>query len=114
MTTQRLTASAQVTLDAAGGGTVELLVPYNQRWRIDRANVFTSSQAVPIPRFALYRNSAQPSNAISGTYTGSQDTAEFPGAELLEGGEKLIGVWTAGVVGSIGTLTISGLLELVT
>jgi hypothetical protein len=107
----RLEQSGSVLLDASGNGTVEILVPYSQRWRITRITVSTVIQIPPIPRCVVYRNSIAASSIVDGTYTGSQDTSDMNSPTVFEGGEKIVVRWTAGTVGDTATVNIAGTLE---
>lgn len=108
--TVQLRASASVTLDGTGAGTVQLgpgSSPGPAYWRVTGLVVQTTRPAsAPIPRFQAYRNEATADNSIGLNYDGS--FAQAIGDEVFTRGEILIGRWTGGQLGDVATLTISG------
>lgn len=111
MAAVRLEESGSVVLDAGGDGTVELLVPYSQRWHVSRITVSTVIQIPPIPRAVVYRNSVAAAAIVDGTYTGSQDTSDLNTPAVFEGGEKIVVRWTDGTVGDTATVNVAGVRE---
>lgn len=104
----RLLESKQVTLDGSGNGQVVFDGTYGTRWRITRISVDTGSNAAPNPIATVYRGSVQPTNIVDATYTGNQDTAEYPQPIEFVDGESLIVRWTGGNPADVATAVIMG------
>jgi len=105
-----LDESAQTTLDGSGNGFV-LLGPTNPatRWIPAYMSVTVSSNNLE-PQFKFYLgNSAGPSTYKGGTNTGSNDTTDIAGI-ILNPGQKLYCVWTAGDPGAQASAVIGGRL----
>ncbi len=102
-----LSESISITLDASGNGTV-WIGPQRpgQRWRVRGAAVSTTT-AVKVPTFNLYRGGPSPGNLLAATYTGSSDSTNDL-AEEFSPGAFLTGVWQGGDVDAVATLSLSG------
>lgn len=80
-----------------------------ERWHITILGV-TNTSPTKEPVCKIYQGSIAPSNLINGTYAGRNDTD--PNCDIwLETGETIWAEWTAGDVGSVGTLSIRGTVE---
>lgn len=102
----RLEESGDVVFDAAGYGVV-ILQPLraNENWHVTRMSIQASS-SVLVPRFVAYRRFIAPSTVIDNTYDGNNNTSNCD--EDIFTGEQIIGEWSAGDVGAIGTFIIYG------
>lgn len=100
-----------VKLDANGNGTITFTVPIKQRWRI--TNVVTSTNqaagSTPVPVSSTYLNGTDSMHLEGGTKDGDLDTGV--GLIIAEQEDRVIQVFTGGVVGSIGSVCLRGTLE---
>ena len=111
--TTNLNASASVTLDASGAGTVTLgpgSQPGTQVWNVDGL-LWTQNNAArigktPIPRIVIYQDTASPSNLQAQSYDGSFGSAS--GSLTLQKGAALIAVFTGGQAGDSLAFTVTG------
>jgi hypothetical protein len=100
--------SASVVLDVNGNGTVTLgpTIP-GTTWNVTaQAVLVNNGVATNVPTFLLYNGAVSPGNLLGGSYTGSNDSADF--AVTLTPGQILTGVWSGGDAGMLATLSISG------
>lgn len=106
--TQNLTHGRSVTLDAAGGGQVELEPTSSPpNWHVTGGVVQTNRPGqAPIPRVQLYLNTVDPTNSQGVGFDGS--FGPFVGDLTLTRGQKLIAVWTGGQAGDTATFTVNG------
>lgn len=104
-TTKPMSNSGRVTLNASGGGTVDILCPFLQTWRVTKVAVSTSTNVLE-PVAYVYIGSAAPGNLLAGTYTGSNDSSNED--QTVMPGQHILCVWTGGDVGATATLSIFG------
>lgn len=104
-----LSATAQVTLDASGAGTVTLgpgISPDRSslRWLVTGVVVQTSRPGTPpIPRVTVVD---QIGRTVGVSYDGSFD--QGAASEPLKRGEYLTVTWSGGQAGDVATVTVSG------
>jgi hypothetical protein len=103
-------ASASVTLNASGTGTVRLGPGSGPAyWGVTGMIVQTSRPALaPIPRFQVYLNEASAAFSQGVTYDGSFGSAKTDAEIVLTRGQQLVCVWTGGLAGDIATVVLSG------
>lgn len=98
----------QATVGAAGTAQVELgPVPPFKTWRVARLAVLMSGSALQ-PEARVYRNAVDDSAFVDGTYSGANDSADYPTPITLGQGEKLIVRWTGASPAAIATARIDG------
>lgn len=106
----RLQESASTVLDVNGAGMVAVgpaMQPGPAHWSIDGAVIQTSRPGLaPVPQCQLYLNSISPGSSLGLTYDGSFKAAG--GSMILNLGDTLYAVWTAGGSGDTATLTVTG------
>lgn len=104
-----LTRDASVTLNAAGGGFVELgPVPSGQVWLVTRVAVSCTGANNPMPTCQVYDGPAVAPNLIDMTYTGGFDASDFPTPLVLSTAEYLTFVWANGTVNQVATARLVG------
>lgn len=108
---KKLRATATVTLNASGTGTVTLGPGVNgpsaSSWHVTGLVAQTNRPGVaPIPKFQAYQNEANAAYSLGLTYDGSFSTATAD--ENIPRGQKLVFVWTGGQAGDVATVTLSG------
>jgi hypothetical protein len=101
---QEFSRTAQVVLDASGGGQASIFPP-GMDWVINLSTVSTST-AVKVPTANVYRNFIAQANFVEGSYTGSNDSSDT--RIVLHAGEALICVWTGGDPGATAAFRVSG------
>ena|SRR5436305_504829 len=100
------TLSQAATLDASGGGQVELAMPSNDDYVVTNSVVSTSTN-VKEPTARVYRDVVAAAAQRDGSDTGSNDSS--PTRHVFAGGAgRLICVWAGGDVGARATFTITG------
>lgn len=105
-----LNAGKVVTLNAAGGGTIELGPDAGRgpaNWRVDGVILQTSRPGVaPIPRAVVYLDDPVAANTQGLSYDGSfaQGSCDI----TLTRGQKLVCVWAGGQSGDVASLTLTG------
>ena len=97
-------AADSVTLDAGGGGTVELAPP-GVEWRITLTTV-TVSTSLKQPEFDLFIGGTSELDRAEGTYSGARDSSDTP--HTVQVGQSVYGVWTGGDAGAKATLRLAG------
>jgi len=104
----RLNTFGFATLDGSGAGRVMLQPDGTERWHITRYAVTTDqgTNTQPIPLCSLYTDFPEAGNEYDVTYTGNADSGD--GDLWLEKGQQFWAVWTGGIPGSIGTLSLYG------
>jgi hypothetical protein len=107
-------ASASVTLNAAGYGTVFVACPSGAVWHIEGWSVSTS-QPNPIgtvqPVCTVYADSTPNiTKYVESTSSGNRDTSNT--RIDLGGGEFLCAEWAGGLAGVMATFTVRGRLEI--
>jgi hypothetical protein len=98
-----------VKLDGNGNGTVSFAIDNsNQRWLIDEVAVQTDQAQTAAPVPACIFRTGDPVNGIfqGGTASGNLDVAT--GRIVLYEGDTLYAVFSGGIPGSTGTVTIGG------
>lgn len=118
MVVRKLNAAGSVVFNAAGTGTITL-GPYGQRgassWHVTGLVAQTYRGGVPaaglapIPKLQAFLNNATPDNSLGLTYDGSFTSAGAD--EIINQGDQLIFVFTGGVAGDIGYVTLSGTMS---
>lgn len=106
-TTRPLYESASIIFDANGQGTV-IVGPnvYGTIWNISRVTTTCTSPNTNQVTFTIYRGYISPGMQIGGTYSGQQDSDET--SINLKTGDQLVGQWTGGNSGDVGTMTVFG------
>ena len=102
-----LTASAAVTLDGAGAGSVQVgPTQHAESWTVTGMAVVTSTAAAQ-PQARVYLGTVSPAALVNGTYGGSFDTSSNDQVELAAG-QFLICEWTGGDAGALATFVVTG------
>lgn len=105
----QLNESAQVTLNAAGAGSVTIGPRRaGARWKV-RTLAVSTSPAVLTPRARVYLGTAAPGSLVGGTEVGSNDADNNMDVELWSG-QSLTVVWEAGDPGAVATVSVLGTL----
>lgn len=106
-----LNESVSVTLDGSGNGTVRLGPSSQfQTWAVDTVSCTVSSNTKE-PVFKFYRGrTADQSNYIDGTFTGSADSTNV--SFTLFPNMVVTGVFTGGDVGALATMTFVGTTQI--
>lgn len=98
--------SVNATFDAAGRAVVRIgPTRSGERWHVILTNISTTSLATTA--FRLYRGREAASALLDQSlFNGNGDVSDTV-YELLAG-QDVVGVWSGGTVGAIGTLTLNG------
>lgn len=107
-------ATKPVKLDANGNGTAFITPSGTEKWLITRYAVHVDQplNSTKMPICSLYQDSPDPSNLLDATYTGAQDAGDFTTPLILEKGQPIYVVWTGGISGTSGVLSLTGTKEL--
>jgi hypothetical protein len=106
-----LNEAGSTTLDASGGGRVELGpdsgAPY---WNVTKMMVSTNRPGqAPIPKCFVYLDEESQRGKQGSTYDGSNDESDCD-VDLTRG-QHLIAVWTGGQPGDRASLSVTGWKE---
>ena len=108
MTTTPIRYSRSVVLDGSGNGQVTFGPDYpGTQWVIRTATVKVSSNTNE-PTANIYRGTVNPGSAITGTYSGSQDTDSDINDNPLFPGEYYTCRWEGGDAGATATISFTG------
>jgi hypothetical protein len=108
MRTIPLEASATVTLDGSGNGTVIITPPVVEQWTVLTVSVATST-ATKSPQFRLYLGQgANQSEQVDSTFSGSGNVSDALANRQIPPGLKIVGAWTAGDPNAIATMIVRG------
>lgn len=101
---------ATAKFDANGTGTTQL-GPYRYGivWNITRIITGCTTSNMLQVTFAVYKGFVSPTTQIGATYSGQQDSDDV--SLSLGAGDFLIGQWTGGNAGDIGTMSVTGTFE---
>jgi hypothetical protein len=98
-------ASASVTIDATGKGTVSLGPSrYGEKWEVSLLSV--QNTGALNPEISVYRDMASPTSFVESTRNGNSDSSDTKYS--LRAGERLVVQTVGGSVGSTTTVTVSG------
>jgi hypothetical protein len=78
-----------------------------ETWQVQRV-ACSNTSSTNVPTFKVYKGAENPSCFLGGTYTGTLDADPSINVSLGTG-EVLLGVWEGADVGSVGTMTITGM-----
>lgn len=96
---------ARGTFDASGNLTVGIQVPLGPSREVKQIAVSTNIATGSETNCSTYIGTNASGVLISQTYTGNSDTDSQPNV-LLRSGDSICAVWSGGVSGALGTLTI--------
>lgn len=104
----RLDTFAAVTLDAGGGGRVQLGPRTGEMWRPTVAGVSTNT-AAKLPQCSIYVGSAaNPISLVDHSYTGHADSTSRISGTVVYPGHSIWAVWSGGDPGAVATLSLFG------
>jgi len=106
-TSDELSASGRVVLDANGQGVV-ILMPSNanERWVINSTSVRQQTAVTKYPQFFSYVGNITPNQSVDSTYSGNQ--ADSDSVISIPYGSYFTGQWINGDVGAIMTVSVRG------
>lgn len=107
MRTVALHESDSVVFDASGSGQISMgPATYGHSWNISLVSTSATTPTSTQLTFQFYVNFVAPGQALGGTYSGQNDSDDVNLS--LQYGEKIIGVWTGGAAGDVGTMVLVG------